>query len=46
MEQDVPYMPSIRNLHGILDAIQRATVPEAFTVDFLKDLGYTSSNDR
>lgn len=46
MEQDVPYMPSIKNLHGILDAIQRAAVPEAFTVDFLKDLGFTSSNDR
>lgn len=46
MEQDVPYLPSIKNLHGILDAIQRAAVPEAFTVDFLKDIGYTSSNDR
>ncbi len=46
MEQDVPYMPSIKNLHGILDAVQRAAVPEAFTVDFLKDLGFTSSNDR
>lgn len=46
MEKDVPYMPSIKNLHAILDAIQKAAVPEAFTVDFLKDLGYTSSNDR
>lgn len=46
MEQDIPYMPSIKNLHGILDAIQRAAVPDAFTVDFLKDLGFTSSNDR
>jgi hypothetical protein len=46
MEQDVPYLPSIKNLHGILDAMQRAAVPEAFTVDFLKDLGFTSSNDR
>jgi hypothetical protein len=46
MEQDVPYMPSIKNVHAILNAIQRAAVPEAFTVDFLKDLGFTSSNDR
>jgi len=46
MEQDVPYLPSTKNLHGILQAIQQAAVPEAFTVDFLKDLGFTSSNDR
>ncbi len=46
MEQDIPYMPSIKNLHGILDAIQRAAVPEAFSVDFLRDLGFASSNDR
>lgn len=46
MEQDVPYLPSIKNLHAVLDAIQRAAVPEAFNVDFLKDLGFTSSSDR
>jgi hypothetical protein len=46
VEQDVPYIPSIKNVHALLDAIQRAAVPEAFTVDFLKDLGFTSSNDR
>jgi len=46
MDQDIPYMPSIKNLHSILDAIQRAAVPEAFNVDFLKDLGFTSSSDR
>jgi len=39
-------MPSTKNLHGILDAMQKAAVPEAFTVDFLRDLGFTSSNDR
>jgi uncharacterized protein DUF5343 len=43
---DVPYMPSVTNLHKILDAIQRASAPEVFTLDFLKDLGFTSSNDR
>lgn len=46
MEQDIPYMPSIKNLHSILDAIQRAAVPDAFNIDFLKDLGFTSSSDR
>jgi hypothetical protein len=39
-------MPSVSNLHKILDAIQRAGVPEAFNLDFLKDLGFSSSNDR
>jgi hypothetical protein len=46
MDIDVPYMPSIKNLVSILDKIQHAAVPEAFTHDFLKDLGFTSSNDR
>jgi hypothetical protein len=39
-------MPSVTNLHKILDAIQKAGVPEVFNLDFLKDLGFTSSNDR
>jgi len=39
-------MPSVSNLHKILDAIQRAAAPETFHLDFLKDLGFTSSNDR
>lgn len=46
MNQDVPYMPSVKNLHKILDSIQHAAVPESFTYEFLKDLGYGSSNDR
>ena len=46
MESEVPYMPSVTNLSKILDAIQRAGAPEAFGLDFLKDLGFTSSNDR
>lgn len=46
MDQDVPYIASIKNLHPILEAIQRAAVPDAFNVDFLKDMGFTSSNDR
>jgi len=46
MDTDVPYMVSAKNLPAILDAVQKAGVPDAFGLDFLKDLGYTSSNDR
>ena len=46
MEVEVPYMPSVTNLHRIFDAIQNAGAPDAFGLDFLKDLGFTSSNDR
>lgn len=46
MDANVPYMPSVTNLHAILTKIQGAGVPDAFNLDFLKDLGFTSSNDR
>lgn len=46
MDPAVPYMPSVKNLPAILDSIQNAGAPDAFGLDFLKDLGYTSSNDR
>ena len=46
MDTNVPYLLSVANLHKILDAIQKAGVPEVFNLDFLKDLGFTSSNDR
>lgn len=46
MDTDVPRMPSVKKLHSILDSIQKAAVPDAFGVDFLKDMGCTSSNDR
>ncbi len=46
MDTDVPRMPSVKNLHKILDSMQKAAVPDAFGVDFLKDMGFTSSNDR
>lgn len=46
MNTDVPYMASVTNLHKILDAMQRAAAPETFHLDFLRDLGFTSSNDR
>lgn len=46
MDVNVPYMISVKNLHAILDKVQHAAVPEAFGHDFLKDLGFSSSNDR
>ena len=46
MDINVPYMPSVKNLSKILDAIQKAAVPENFSYEFLKDLSFSSSNDR
>jgi Family of unknown function (DUF5343) len=40
------YMTSTKNLTSILAAIQKAGVPPKFTYDFLKKLGFPSSNDR
>lgn len=46
MDTDVPYLAAIKNLVPILEAIQKAALPEAFNMDFLRDMGFTSSNDR
>lgn len=46
MNSEIPYLVSVTNLHKILDAIQRAGAPDVFHLDFLKDLGFSSSNDR
>jgi hypothetical protein len=46
MDTDVPRMSTVKNLHAILDKIQKAAVPDAFGITFLKDMGFTSSNDR
>jgi hypothetical protein len=46
MDTNIPYMPSVKNLPLILAKIQSAGVPQAFGYDFLRDLGFTSSNDR
>ncbi|RHA39002.1 DUF5343 domain-containing protein [Cellulomonas rhizosphaerae] len=40
------YLTSTRNTAGILGALQKAAVPETFTYEFLKQLGYASSSDR
>jgi uncharacterized protein DUF5343 len=46
MDTNVPYMLSIKNVSAILNKMQNAGVPDAFGYDFLRDLGFTSSNDR
>lgn len=46
MNTDIPYLPSTGNLHKLLDAVQKAGAPETFNIDFIKDLGFTSSQDR
>ncbi|MCY3591069.1 MAG: DUF5343 domain-containing protein [Acidobacteria bacterium] len=46
MNKDVPYLTTVTSLHKILDSIAKASVPDAFTFDFLKDLGFKSSNYR
>ncbi|MDO6674580.1 DUF5343 domain-containing protein [Tenacibaculum sp. 1_MG-2023] len=45
MDTNVPYMASVKNLTAIFGKIQKAAVPERFTIEFLKDLGFKSSND-
>jgi hypothetical protein len=40
------YLNSAKNLSAIFTSIQSAGVPARFTHEFLKQLGYTSSNDR
>jgi len=44
--QQIPYMRSTKNLTKVLDAIQTAACPAVFGLDFLRDIGFTSSNDR
>lgn len=40
------YMPSTKNLDAIFDKIIGGVAPEKFSVEHLKALGFTSSNDR
>jgi hypothetical protein len=46
MDTNIPYVLSVTNLTKILEAIQKAAVPDTFNLDFLKDLGFASSSDR
>ncbi|MCH7998387.1 MAG: DUF5343 domain-containing protein [Chloroflexi bacterium] len=40
------YMTSMKNISSILESLKDAGVPPRFTHEFLKGLGFTSSNDR
>jgi hypothetical protein len=40
------YMTTVKNLAAIFGAVREAGVPERFTHQFLKELGFTSSADR
>ena len=46
MSLTTAYLASVKNVSGILEAIQEAGVPERFTNEFLKTLGFSSSSDR
>lgn len=46
MDADLPYLMSSKRFPELLDKIQSAAVPERVTFEFLKKLGFASSNDR
>lgn len=46
MSVPTAYMTSSKNVPAIFGAIREAGVPPRFTNEFLKSLGFTSSNDR
>lgn len=43
---DYPYMLSNNKIQPIITKIQQAARPAKFTIEFLKTLGFTSTNDR
>jgi hypothetical protein len=46
MEVTNAYMYTVKNLPQMFEAIQKAQVPPRFTHDFLRTLGFKSTNDR
>jgi hypothetical protein len=46
MTEDLPYLMSPKRFPDLLSKLQTAAVPERVTFEFLKKLGFTSSNDR
>lgn len=46
MQTNVPYLPAVGNIPKILAKMQSAGAPDNFNVDFLRDLGFQSSQDR
>lgn len=43
---DYPYMISNNKIALIVNSLQAAAKPPKFTLDFLRNMGYTSTNDR
>lgn len=43
---DLPYLLTTKRVRKLFDKIKKAAVPTRFTYEFLKKLGFTSSNDR
>lgn len=43
---DYPYMTSNNKISMIIESLQAAAKPPKFTLDFLRNMGYTSTNDR
>lgn len=43
---DYPYMTSNNKIPMIIESLQAAAKPPKFTLDFLRNIGYTSTNDR
>lgn len=46
MAEDYPYMVSNNKIKPIIDAIHNAAKPPKFSHEFLKQIGFSSSNDR
>ncbi|MHC1714438.1 MAG: DUF5343 domain-containing protein [Acidaminococcaceae bacterium] len=43
---DYPYMTSNNKISLIIESLQAAAKPPKFTLDFLRNMGYASTNDR
>lgn len=43
---EYPYMISNNKISMIIESLQAAAKPSKFTLDFLRNMGYTSTNDR
>ena len=46
MASEIPYLVSSKRLGELFSQIQSAAVPDRFTFEFMKKLGFASSNDR
>lgn len=46
MPADFVYLSSVKNLHSIFEKIRGAGTPPRFSLEFLKNLGFSSSSDR